>query len=73
MRIKMNDQKIERINELYRKMKAEGLTEEEKVEQATLRSEYIAAIRSNLRGTLNQVSIQNDDGSITPLTLKNKQ
>ncbi|HEX3077846.1 MAG TPA: DUF896 domain-containing protein [Lachnospiraceae bacterium] len=69
----MNDQKIERINELYRKMKAEGLTEEEKVEQATLRSEYIAAIRSNLRGTLNQVSIQNDDGSITPLTLKNKQ
>ncbi|HEX3021188.1 MAG TPA: DUF896 domain-containing protein, partial [Lachnospiraceae bacterium] len=44
----MNDQKIERINELYRKMKAEGLTEEEKVEQATLRSEYIVAIRSNL-------------------------
>lgn len=35
------EQKIARINELYRKSKAEGLTEEEKKEQAGLRSEYI--------------------------------
>ena len=44
------EKKIARINELYHKAKAEGLTEEEKKEQASLRSEYIANIRVNLRG-----------------------
>ncbi|WMC94545.1 DUF896 domain-containing protein [Kineothrix sp. MB12-C1] len=61
------DKKIERINELYRKSKAEGLNEEEKKEQAALRSEYIANIRANLRGQLNNVNIQEEDGSITNL------
>lgn len=63
----MNDKKIERINELYKKAKGEGLTEAEKVEQQTLRQEYIQAIRNNLRGTLNNVSILNPDGSVTEL------
>ena len=58
------EEKIKRINELYHKSKAEGLTEAEKKEQALLRSEYIATIRSNLRGQLNQISIQNEDGSV---------
>ncbi|MCI9200348.1 MAG: DUF896 domain-containing protein [Lachnospiraceae bacterium] len=61
------EQKIARINELYRKSKAEGLTEEEKKEQAGLRSEYISNIRANLRGQLNQIDIQECDGSITNL------
>ncbi len=61
------EEKIKRINELYHKSKAEGLTEAEKKEQALLRSEYIATIRSNLRGQLNQISIQNEDGSVTNL------
>ena len=38
----MTDEQIGRINELYRKSKAEGLTEEEKKEQAILRKEFIA-------------------------------
>lgn len=59
--------KIARINELYRKSKAEGLTEEEKKEQACLRSEYIANIRANLRGQLNNIDIQEKDGSISNL------
>ncbi len=63
----MNEEKIKRINELYHKSKAEGLTEEEKREQAELRSEYIASVRNNLRGQLNNISIQNEDGSITNL------
>lgn len=63
----MNESKIQRINELYRKSTAEGLTEEEKKEQAALRSEYIAAVRGNLRGQLNQIHIQEADGSITDL------
>lgn len=61
------EEKITRINELYRKSQAEGLTEEEKKEQAMLRSEYIANIRGNLRGQLNNISIQEDDGSVTDL------
>ena len=63
----MNQEKIDRINELYRKSKAEGLTEEEAKEQALLRQEYIASVRANLRGQLNNISIKNEDGSITNL------
>ena len=37
----MDQQKIARINELYRKSKAEGLTEAEKKEQKILRTEYM--------------------------------
>lgn len=58
------DEKTKRINELYRKSQAEGLTEAEKKEQATLRSEYVAKVRENLRGQLNNINIQNPDGSI---------
>lgn len=63
---------IERINELYRKSKAEGLTNEEAMEQARLRKEYIDAMHNNLRGMLNQVKIQNPDGTITDLKPKKK-
>ena len=52
---------------MYRKSKAEGLTEEEKKEQASLRSEYIANIRANLRGQLNNIDIQEKDGTVTNL------
>lgn len=66
----MNQERIDRINALYHKSKAEGLTEEEKAEQAKLRREYIAAIRASLRGNLNSISIQEADGSITDLGKK---
>ncbi|MGN0318825.1 MAG: DUF896 domain-containing protein [Lachnospira sp.] len=55
---------LDRINELYRKSKAEGLTEAEREEQQRLRTEYITAFRENLRGTLETIKIQNPDGSI---------
>lgn len=61
----MDNMQIDRINELYHKSQKEGLTEEEKAEQAKLRSDYVAAIRRNLRGTLDQVSFVNPDGTIT--------
>lgn len=63
----MDEAKIQRINELYRKSKAEGLTREEAKEQALLRQEYLAAVRQNLRGQLDNISIQEKDGSITNL------
>jgi len=61
------DEKIKRINELYHKSQGEGLTEEEKKEQQRLRSEYVANIRANLRGQLNSIDIQKEDGSIENL------
>ena len=64
----MDDQRIARINELYHKSKLQGLSEEEKEEQARLRKEYVAAIRQNLRGTLENVSIVDPDGTVTKVS-----
>lgn len=61
------EEKIKRINELYHKSQAEGLTEEEKAEQAALRAEYVANVRANLRGQLDNISIKEKDGRITNL------
>lgn len=60
-------EKIARINALYHKSQAEGLTEEEKKEQAELRAEYVANVRANLRGQLNQIDVIEKDGSVTNL------
>ena len=63
----MKQEQIDRINALYHKSQAVGLTEEEKAEQAALRKQYIADIRRSLRGELNRISIVEKDGSITDL------
>lgn len=68
----MDQKAIDRINELYHKSKGEGLTPAEKEEQAKLRKDYIASIRANMRGTLNNISIQNPDGTITELSKYDK-
>lgn len=57
------DEKIARINELYHKSQAEGLTDAEKEEQAALRREYVESVRANLRGQLNNIIIERPDGS----------
>ena len=44
----MDEKKIARINELYHKSKAEGLTEKEKKEQQILRREYIEIGRAHV-------------------------
>ena len=64
----MNMQEIiDRINELYHKSQDVGLTEEEKAEQKDLRQQYVLSIRRSLRGQLDNIDIQNEDGSITIL------
>ena len=63
----MDQKTIDRINELDRKSKSAGLSQEEKEEQARLRQEYIAAIRGNLRAQLDQIDVQEQDGSIVNL------
>lgn len=66
----MDNIKIDRINALAHKQKSVGLTEEEKLEQAALRKEYIETIRESLRANLNNISIKEADGSITDLGKK---
>ena len=63
----MTLEKIQRINELYRKSQAEGLSEAEKKEQDLLRKEYIANVKKNLRNQLNNIDMVNDDGSVENL------
>ena len=54
---------IERINYLAKKAKAEGLTDEEKAEQAKLRREYIDSVTGNLRAQLENVYIVDEKGN----------
>ncbi len=57
------EERIARINELYHKSRGEGLTEPEKEEQARLRKEYIASVRNNLRSQLDNITLENPDGT----------
>ena len=66
----MDKKMIERINALAKKSREEGLTEEEKQEQANLRAQYIAAFRAGTEQTLQSVRIVDKDGNKTPLSKK---
>ena len=61
------DEMIQRINELYHKSQAEGLTAEEKEEQARLRSAYVANVRNPLKGQVSTLSIGVKVGTISHL------
>ena len=63
----MKKEEIDRINELYRKSKAEGLTEEEKNEQAILRKRFIADVKGSMTAHLNNIDMVNPDGTIENL------
>ncbi len=63
---------IERINELARKAKAEGLTEAEKAEQAKLRREYIDSVVGNLRTQLEHTYIKKENGEIVSLSARSE-
>lgn len=59
----MTKEKIDRINELARKQKETGLTEEEKQEQYLLRREYIEGFRRSLEAQLENTYIVETDGT----------
>ena len=50
-------EKIDRINELARKSKSVGLSEEEKSEQQVLRREYVDSFKANLKAQLDNIEI----------------
>ena len=66
----MDKKKIERINELARRKKTVGLTEEEKAEQAALRKEYLDGYRENLKAMLESIVVEEKDGTRHPLKRK---
>ena len=63
----MTQEKIDRINELARKAREEGLTPEEAEEQKALRAEYVADMRRSLTSQLDRIIIVEPDGTKRPL------
>ena len=68
----MTEEKIKRINELARKQKSEGLTEEEKAEQFALHREYIEAYKQSLIAQLENTYILEPDGTKRKVGRKNE-
>ena len=66
----MEQAKIDRINALARKAKAEGLTPAEEAERAVLRREYINSVVGNLKGQLDNVYYVDEKGNKTKLQKK---
>lgn len=64
---------IERLNYLAKKSKLEGLTEEEKVEQAKIRREYIDSVKASLKAQLDNTYIVDEKGEKHKIQPKNKQ
>ncbi|MDO4810926.1 MAG: DUF896 domain-containing protein [Eubacteriales bacterium] len=64
----MDQKKIDRINQLARKAKAEGLTAEELAERDVLRREYIDSVVGNLRRELDNTYVVDANGNKRKLT-----
>lgn len=66
----MEQSKIDRINELARKNKTQGLTREELAERDSLRREYIDSVLGSLRGQLDHTWLVDEKGNETKLKKK---
>ena len=69
----MDQYKIDRINELARKNKAQGLTPDELAERDALRREYIDAVKQSLMGQLDRTYYVDEKGRKTKLRKKGEQ
>ncbi len=67
----MEQKKIDRINELAKKAKTVGLTEEETAERDILRREYIDSFKRSLTGQLDNMYIVDEKGNKTKVERKN--
>lgn len=63
----MDKKDILRINELAKKKRLQGLTDEELAEQAELRKRYLEDFRKYFIAQLDNTKIKEPDGSIHPL------
>lgn len=62
----MDKKMLNRINELAKKKKTAGLTEEEQKEQKALYKVYLGEIRQQFNATLDNVSVKEKDGKVVP-------
>ena len=69
----MKQEQIDRINELARKAKAAGLTEEEERERAVLRRAYIDSVLGNLKGQLDHTYLVDKQGNKRKLKKKDTE
>ena len=66
----MENSKLERINELAKKARESGLSEDEKQEQLLLREEYIEGFRRGTIQVLEQIIIADENGNQRKLSKK---
>ena len=62
----MDKKMLARINELAKKKKTSGLTPEELAEQKELYKVYLGEIRAQFSQTLDNVEIEESDGTVVP-------
>ena len=67
------DELTERINQLARKEREQGLTEEEQAEQKQLYKEYLARFRGNFERQLANTDVEYPNGKVVPLLEVNKK
>lgn len=65
---------LDRINELAKKQREEGLTNAERVEQQVLREDYLREIRGQVLNTFSVLTILDPDGNdVTPDKVRNEK
>lgn len=70
----LSKEKIARINELARKAKSTGLSNDEAIEQSKLRSEYLTSFRASMLDTLTNTKIIDPKGNdVTPNKIKERR
>ena len=70
----LSKQKMSRINELAKKSKASGLSNEEAKEQSKLRKEYLETFRESMKGTIENTRVFDPEGNeVTPKKIKDLQ
>ncbi|WP_433750017.1 DUF896 domain-containing protein [Falsibacillus pallidus] len=70
----LSKEKIARINELSKKSKGIGLSNEEAKEQSRLRREYLESFRSSMKNTIENVRVIDPNGEdVTPKKIRDIQ
>lgn len=70
----LSKEKINRINQLSKKSKSEGLTDKEKDEQTALRKEYLRSVRGSFKNQLKSMKVMDPEGNdVTPEKVRDLQ
>jgi len=70
----INNDKLQRINELAKKAKSDGLSLKEQQEQKKLREEYLKNFRNSFKNQLTSVKVVDEEGTdVTPEKLKHEK